>query len=1207
MEIWKGLEALSYVLIKTTSLKTNISILLFFFLSSQFAFSQFQFVENKGQWNEKVKFKGDVSSGAFFLEKQGFTFLLHNPSDLQKIANRVHGRPDSINSLNNNIILHSFSYKVFFLGCNLSSTIVTEKPLNSYNNYFIGNDPARWAGGCKLFQAITYKNIYPNIDVRYYAEGDQLKYDFIVYPGGDPNQIVMKYEGPEKISVNNKELIIETSVGQVKESEPYTYQNNEMGKREKIFAKYVVRDQLVSFKIKNYDKTKILVIDPSIIFSSFTGSTTDNWGYTATPGPDGSFFAGGIAFGNGYPTSAGSFQSTFGGGVLEGSLREHDIAIFKFNPSGTNRLYATYLGGNGNEQPHSMITDAQGNLVIAGRSFSSNYPTTVPLIGPGGNNDIVITKLNAAGTALIGSVRIGGSNNDGINIRSKYEAPDGADRLRRNYGDDARSEVILDANNNIILASCTQSNNFPTVGNSLNTSGSFGGGFQDGLILKFSPDLTSYMFGSYFGGSGDDACFVASINPLTGNLFIAGGTTSVNLPGNKTGVIYGSYMGGVTDGFITQLRLDGTGLIKTSYLGTVGTDIVYGLKFDKSGFPYVMGTTTGTWPVLNAAFSNPNSAQFITKLRPDFSAFVYSTVFGSGTLSPNISPIGFMVDRCENVYVSGWGGGINVYKGYTTGNTNGLPLVDPLSSVGAPDGEDFYFFVLKKNAAAQLFGSNFGQFRGTTGDHVDGGTSRFDENGVIYQAVCANCNGGATFPTTVGVWSRTNGSINCNEAAVKIEMNFSGVVAGVQSSINSVINDTAACVPFRVDFIDTLQRGKTLYWDFGNGLKDTTVSPLFSTYTTYAAVGNYLVQVIAEDSTTCNIRDTAYIRIKAGDNRALLNFSATKDLPCTSLAYTFTNLSVPTMGNFGSQSFIWDFGDGSPPVTSLNATHIFPAVGIYNVTLTIIDPAFCNSPDKKVITVNVKPLVEARFQAPSVGCAPFSAQFLNQSGTTDVTWEFSDGTTTNIENPIKVFGLPGNYQVRLIARDSNTCNKADTSDYFTIVVSGKPSASFSWQPNPPLSNTPVQFTNLSFGATSYLWNFGDGESSTLTNPSHIYNETGNYAAQLIAYNQFNCTDTFNLGVQALIFPLLDIPTAFTPGRFGENSAIGVRGFGIKKLSWKIYNRWGQLVFETNDYKNKWDGTFNGKAQPMDVYVYTLEAVFSDGKTISKKGDITLIR
>jgi gliding motility-associated-like protein len=175
------------------------------------------------------------------------------------------------------------------------------------------------------------------------------------------------------------------------------------------------------------------------------------------------------------------------------------------------------------------------------------------------------------------------------------------------------------------------------------------------------------------------------------------------------------------------------------------------------------------------------------------------------------------------------------------------------------------------------------------------------------------------------------------------------------------------------------------------------------------------------------------------------------------------------------------------------------------------------------------------------------------------------------------------------------------------VVSDKPLASFSWQPNPPISNTPVQFTNLSFGATSYLWNFGDGESSTSANPSHIYNETGTYTAQLIAYNQYNCTDTFNLAVQALIFPLLDVPTAFTPGRFGENASIGVRGFGIKQLSWKIYNRWGQLVFETNEYKNKWDGTYNGKDQPMDVYVYTLDAVFSDGKTISKKGDITLIR
>lgn len=1188
-------------------IRIRIILLVAWLFFSSGVLAQLHFVENKGQWPKQVLFKTDFSQGAFFLENNGFTVLLHDTAGLRKMAALLHGHDSRSPAITETVTLQSAAYRMRLLGSKGPESVQPEKKQSSYNNYFIGNDPAQWASACRLFGAVQYTDVLPKTDLRYYTDNDALKYDFILRPGANPEAVLMKYEGVESLRIRNRELLITTAAGDVRELVPYSYQIDAAGQRKEIACRFKLDGDVVSFVVGDYDRTQTLIIDPTVIFSSFTGSTSDNWGYTATPGPDGSLFAGGVVFGNGFPVSPGAFQTTFGGGVDEGTLKPHDIAIFKFNPLGTDRLYATYLGGSGNEQPHSMIVDAQGNLVVAGRSFSSNFPTTRPLIGPGGNNDIIITKFNAAGTALLGSVRIGGSNNDGVNIRSKYEAPDGADRIRRNYGDDARSEVILDAANNIILASCTQSPNFPTAGASLNSNGTYGGGFQDGLILKFSPDLNTYIYGSFFGGSGDDACFVASVRPGTSDIYVAGGTTSTGLPGTSAGVVQAAYNGGATDGFVTAVRLDGSGVLQTTFMGTSGIDMVYGLKFDRSGFPYVMGTTTGNWPVLNATYVNPNSAQFISKLRSDLSDFVYSTTFGTGTLAPNISPIGFLVDRCENVYVTGWGGGINVFKRYTTGSTSGLPILNPLSNVGAPDGEDLYFLVLKKNAEALLFASNFGQFQGVTGDHVDGGTSRFDENGVIYQAVCANCNGGATFPTTVGAWRRINGSTNCNQAAVKVEMNFTGVSAAVQPSINAVVNDTAGCVPFRVDFRDTLQRGKTFYWDFGNGRRDTTRAPQFATFTTYTSPGLYTVRVISEDSTTCNIRDTIYLKIKAGDNRAFIDFRATKDTPCTSLNYSFQNLSVPDRGTFGPQSFVWNFGDGSAPVRSLNANHTFPAVGIYTVTLTLEDSLFCNAPDKKVMQVNVNPLLEAKLQTPAVGCAPYRASFTNLSGTADVTWQFSDGTSTNVENPVKLFAQPGTYQVRIIARDPNTCNKIDTSDYFSIIVADKPDASFSWQPNPPVANTPVQFTNLSTGAVRYQWDFGDGSGSTQENPRHLYNETGLFTVRLVAYNQYNCTDTFSIRVRTLINPLLDVPNAFTPGRFGENAQIAVRGFGITRMEWKIYNRWGQLVFQTNDPQKAWDGTVNGKPQPMDVYTYTLEASFSNGKSITKTGDITLIR
>ena len=343
-----------------------------------------EFVQNKGQWHQNVEYRGDFKTGSFFLENKGFTFLMHKPEDLKVVSEKMHGGSSKEHPVpEGEATLHSFAYKVKFLGATPQVTNIPDKMLPTHNNYYIGNDKSKWAGDCKLYQAITYKNVYPNIDVRYYSEGDKLKYDFVVYPGGNASAIAMQYDGPTDVSVKSKELVITTPIGEVKELYPYSYQTIS-GKKNEIACRYVVKNNVVTFDIKDYDPKSTLIIDPSIIFTSFTGSHVDNWGYTATPGPDGSFYAGGIAFGAGYPVSPGAYQVTWGGGVSEDLFPGYDIAIFKFSPDGSTRLYATYLGGSGNEQPHSMITDAQGNLIVAGRSSSANYPTTVPAIGPGG-------------------------------------------------------------------------------------------------------------------------------------------------------------------------------------------------------------------------------------------------------------------------------------------------------------------------------------------------------------------------------------------------------------------------------------------------------------------------------------------------------------------------------------------------------------------------------------------------------------------------------------------------------------------------------------------------------------------------------------------------------------------------------------------------------------------------------------------------------
>jgi len=181
----------------------------------------------------------------------------------------------------------------------------------------------------------------------------------------------------------------------------------------------------------------------------------------------------------------------------------------------------------------------------------------------------------------------------------------------------------------------------------------------------------------------------------------------------------------------------------------------------------------------------------------------------------------------------------------------------------------------------------------------------------------------------------------------------------------------------------------------------------------------------------------------------------------------------------------------------------------------------------------------------------------------------------------------------------------------TINVFPIPVSNFTFAPDPPVENTPTSFDNLaSPDAVKFKWLFGDGDSLITTSRlqvKHQYNATGTYNACLIAINAAGCADTLCQDVRAVIFALVDVPNAFTPQRGDVNSVVFARGFGITKIRFIIWNRWGQKVFETNDKNIGWDGKYKGVIQPMDVYAYTLDVEFFDGKKTTKKGDITLIR
>jgi len=324
----------------------------FLLFAFKITFSQsLEYVENKGQWDSRVKFQSNMGGSVFSLEQQGYRVLLYNKDDLAQIAYAYSGHSHINNTgqissqrvdnatahpeknstpPSKQIVLHSHVYEMNFIGSSPNAVITADKPLSTYNNYYFGSDPHKWVHGAKIFQAVTYQNIYPGIDVRYYTGNGTIKYDLIVHPGADINKIALEFNGVDGLSVKNGDLVVKTSVGDVSELRPYCYQYDAKG-RTTVDAKYVVEGKTVRFKIGNYSKSATLIIDPTLIFASFTGSYSDNWGYTATYDGSGNFYAGGIVFGGnpGFPVSPGAYQTNYGGGVVAENLTGYDVAIIK--------------------------------------------------------------------------------------------------------------------------------------------------------------------------------------------------------------------------------------------------------------------------------------------------------------------------------------------------------------------------------------------------------------------------------------------------------------------------------------------------------------------------------------------------------------------------------------------------------------------------------------------------------------------------------------------------------------------------------------------------------------------------------------------------------------------------------------------------------------------------------------------------------------
>lgn len=1158
------------------------------------------FIENKGQWDDPILFKARFSGGNLWVQQKKFVFHLQDFSALKEL----HGNPRDVEI---NTVIPQTVVHLNFQGANDVTQIEKLGPTAAYYNYFLGNDQSKWASDVHGYSEAILRNLYNGIDLKLIEEQEQLKYEFHVQPNIDASQLVLNYAGQEKLSIDKKgNLLVKTPLGNIMEQKPYSYQVVN-GKIIEVPCEFVLNGNNVTFKLGNYNKNAILVIDPVLVFATYSGSVTDNFGMTATYGHDGTAYSAGTVFGNAYPTPDNGVYDPNSNFTLatNGVYGITDVYVSKYAADGTNMLWTTFLGGGdanqGTETAHSLICDALNNLYIYGATSSTDFPIvngyqTTHSGGTANSNfyfngvyftnqgtDIYVAKISSNGHNLLGSTYMGGSLNDGINTKitsGTYNTVANYDSLTSNYGDQFRGEIMLDSVGNCIVASCSKSLDFPV----LNAFQPTNAGMQDGVVFKLSSNLSTLQWSSYYGGSNNDACYSVKIDSSL-NIVFGGGTSSSNLPFTSGG-FQPNYNGGKTDGFIVKLNPSASVVTNATYIGTVNYDQAFFVEIDRNDNVFAVGQSAGgMFPVFNAGFVNINSSQFVIKLNPALTMNLNSTTFGNGMSNINISPSAFLVDICGNMYISGWGA--NILQGTPL---SGMPISSNAFQSTPPNGFDFYLIVIAREFTSLLYGSYLGG--GLAQEHVDGGTSRFDKNGVVYQSVCGGCGGHSDFPTTPGAWSNNNLSSNCNNIVFKFDFQLI-------PNAEFTADQTLGCASFTVTLDNFSTTSDSYLWDFGNG--DTT-SVIFNPTINYDTPGVYDIYLYVTDS-VCLLTDTALISITVTDS-VQLNVNNTIEL-CNPVPVTLTAYSYGT-----ADFFIWSsdntFSDTLNNSVSDSVLTITPTgSATYYV---MVGNAGCYEKDSVVVDfVSSAISLSANDSICAGETTVVTATNTNPAFSFSYVWSPSSIIVTpSVTNQVTV-QPPTSQYVYVTATATNGCVVQDS---IFIAVSSIAPGSVVASANPLL---------VPAGGTTTLTAQPNGLTYSWFPTEQITNPTAQATAAVVDQNTIYtlsatdgiCTRQDTVLVRVFTFLCDDsyiyVPNAFTPNGDGENDVLYVRGELIEGMLFRVFDRWGEMVFESTDRLIGWDGTFRGKHLDPDVYDYYLKAICIDGDESIIKGNVTLMK
>lgn len=1149
------------------------------------------FTENKGQIADSF---GNTCDNILFYTEEDGTRLFITTTGLSYVLYKT----EKINNQGNEQLKYlTHRVDMTFIGASTTINHYGTDVLSGYKNFYYPHCK-NGITQVKNYASLVYNNVYRNIDVIYKAAKSKgLKYDIIVRPGGNVGDIAINYSGQEGLTIKNGNLIIGTSLGELTEFMPKVYQNIN-GKIKDIEAWYeFTHEKNVVIKTATYNKNYSLVIDPWV---TYFGGSLNETAQSVTTDLNGNVIFTGQTESINFPV-LGAYQSTNGGSA--------NVYITKMSESG-NLIWSTYYGGSYIDVGIGISTDkTTGDVYVTGNALSTDFPTGAAAAQtsympsfPGTGAAAFLLKLSSAGVRLwatfygdasgsidaadvdtdqAGDVIMVGRTNATAGIATagafqtsfaggvQYDAyavkfSSTGSRVWASYcgGTDTESAcgISCDASNNIYLLGLTRSTNFPITPGAHQTAL---GGDHDNFLFKFNSG-GQQVWATYYGGSGAEGNRNAIQVDLTGNIYFGGQTPS--LTGISTPASFQPVRASSNDGYFAKFNSSGVRQWAT-YLGGAALDNVNGLAVDANNNILVGGNTlSADFPVTSCAFQTTitgTNVQYVSSFDPNGS-LICSTFMGNGySLTPKAG--GCIASSGRYVYLvaytsCGYPTTANAYQSVCSGGDDAALAQLCVSSCGYATmtanfsaSDSLLCEGNGINFSLQISSSSCGVSNTTYYWSFPGATTSFSTSqnptNIIYQ------NAGS-FPVKVVIETPC-----IKDSVEKI------AYINVNSSPTATITGTATVCAGDTTTL-TVSGGSTYQWNTGATTSSVLISP--TTQTSYS--------VIVFGASSCS--DTAIYQVSV-NAMPLANIAAPSGV-CSG--------NSAMLSASGGNSFVWSTGA---------TTSVISVTPTTSVTYSLIAINSCgNDTSAAIINVNALPLVVCSGNA--AFCEGTSI-VISAGGAISYSWFPAAGLSSTAGNSVSA-SPTASAQYTVVATDSNGC-----SNYCTINLTELPI------PNVDAGNDVIissgENTQLSASGTgTHNWYPSNGLSCTnCANPIANPGSTTTYYVEYTDNNGCIAHDSVTIIVELNCNEDIFVPNAFSPNNDGQNDELNVYGSCLKSISFIIYDRWGNKLFETNDMGSGWNGAYSGNDMDTGVYVYKLSAVTNTNMVINKSGNISLIR